>query len=120
MDHELFDFMGQVTREMSDEYERIRRRALEDPGTAGDEGEEDSDDNEDLRTNEQSPPAVEEHSSFARTETVTTEKAEVVASQHQANGGIGLTGESSSLDDAAAREAEAAFIEEFMSGLDGP
>jgi hypothetical protein len=32
--------MGQVTVELADEYERIRSRAREDPGTAGDEGEE--------------------------------------------------------------------------------
>ena len=32
--------MAQVTQEMAAEYERIRKRATEDPGTAGDEGEE--------------------------------------------------------------------------------
>ena len=38
--HDLYDFMRQVSNEMSAEYHRIRRRASEDPGTAGDEGEE--------------------------------------------------------------------------------
>lgn len=38
--HELFKFMTQVTDEMALEYSRIRSRASEDPGTAGDEGEE--------------------------------------------------------------------------------
>jgi hypothetical protein len=38
--HELFTFLAQVSREMADEYKRIRARAREDPGTAGDEGEE--------------------------------------------------------------------------------
>lgn len=38
--HELFDFMSQITDEMAAEYERIHRRAAGDPGTAGDEGEE--------------------------------------------------------------------------------
>ncbi len=38
--NELFDYMIAATNEMADEYERIRRRALEDPGTAGDQGEE--------------------------------------------------------------------------------
>ena len=38
--HELEEFMEQVTSEMEAEYLRIRSRALEDPGTAGDQGEE--------------------------------------------------------------------------------
>jgi len=38
--HDLFDFLASITDEMATEYERIQRRALEDPGTAGDQGEE--------------------------------------------------------------------------------
>lgn len=38
--HELFKFMAQVTDLMGSEYERISDRAPEDPGTAGDDGEE--------------------------------------------------------------------------------
>ncbi|HYW18488.1 MAG TPA: DUF6602 domain-containing protein [Nodularia sp. (in: cyanobacteria)] len=38
--HDLFDFMLQISQEMSFEYERIQKRATEDPGTAGDQGEE--------------------------------------------------------------------------------
>jgi hypothetical protein len=38
--HVLDDFLRQISSEMSAEYERIRLRAAEDPGTAGDEGEE--------------------------------------------------------------------------------
>ena len=38
--HELENFMEQVTAEMESEYLRIRSRASEDPGTAGDQGEE--------------------------------------------------------------------------------
>ncbi|MGA7733523.1 MAG: DUF6602 domain-containing protein [Chloroflexia bacterium] len=38
--HELTDFMQQISAEMALEYARIRKRALEDPGTAGDQGEE--------------------------------------------------------------------------------
>jgi hypothetical protein len=38
--HDLFDFMSQISRDMADEYERIRKRTTEDPGTAGDQGEE--------------------------------------------------------------------------------
>jgi len=38
--HDLFDFMSQISQEMSSEYERIQKRATEDPGTAGDQGEE--------------------------------------------------------------------------------
>ena len=38
--HELENFMEQVTSEIGAEYLRIRSRAAEDPGTAGDQGEE--------------------------------------------------------------------------------
>ena len=38
--HDLHDFMRQISVEMASEYERIRRRSAEDPGTAGDQGEE--------------------------------------------------------------------------------
>ena len=38
--HDLYDFMKQVTNDMSLEYHRIQKRAAEDPGTAGDQGEE--------------------------------------------------------------------------------
>jgi hypothetical protein len=38
--NDLFDFMLSATRDMSTEYERIQKRATEDPGTAGDQGEE--------------------------------------------------------------------------------
>ena len=38
--HDLADFMRQVSDEMASEYDRIRRRTLEDPGPAGDQGEE--------------------------------------------------------------------------------
>ncbi len=38
--HDLVDFMRHVTAEMSYEYARIQRRTGEDPGTAGDQGEE--------------------------------------------------------------------------------
>lgn len=38
--HELTVWVTQTTSEMASEYERIRARATEDPGTAGDEGEE--------------------------------------------------------------------------------
>jgi hypothetical protein len=37
---DLFDYMRNATREMQSEYERIQKRVLEDPGTAGDNGEE--------------------------------------------------------------------------------
>jgi hypothetical protein len=37
--HDLHVFMAQVSHEMSSEYDRIYRRASQDPGTAGDEGE---------------------------------------------------------------------------------
>ncbi|MEM9344510.1 MAG: DUF6602 domain-containing protein [Pseudomonadota bacterium] len=38
--HDLHKFMSQITHEMSEEYQRIHARASDDPGTAGDEGEE--------------------------------------------------------------------------------
>src|SRR3954470_9041890 len=38
--HDLHQFMAQVSDEMASEYARIYARAAEDPGTAGDEGEE--------------------------------------------------------------------------------
>ena len=38
--HDLHDFMQQISQEMASEYRRIQRRAKEDPGTAGDQGEE--------------------------------------------------------------------------------
>ena len=38
--HDLHDFMRQLSQEMAAEYNRIQKRALEDPGTAGDQGEE--------------------------------------------------------------------------------
>jgi len=38
--NDLFDYMRDATRGMQNEYERIRKRATEDPGTAGDNGEE--------------------------------------------------------------------------------
>jgi Domain of unknown function (DUF6602) len=38
--HDLYDFMQQISGEMSAEYERIEKRATDDPGTAGDQGEE--------------------------------------------------------------------------------
>jgi len=38
--HGLYDFMRQISDEMSAEYNRIQMRATEDPGTAGDQGEE--------------------------------------------------------------------------------
>ena len=38
--HELNVWIEQTTTEMASEYQRIRARATEDPGTAGDEGEE--------------------------------------------------------------------------------
>ena len=40
VEHELTTFLMQDLSEMKSEYERIRLRSLEDPGTAGDEGEE--------------------------------------------------------------------------------
>ena len=38
--NDLIDFMHSATKQMEDDYKRIQKRALEDPGTAGDEGEE--------------------------------------------------------------------------------
>lgn len=38
--HDLFDFFKKANRNISDEYTRICRRVNEDPGTAGDQGEE--------------------------------------------------------------------------------
>lgn len=38
--HDLYDFMQQISSEMAAEYDRIQMRATEDPGTAGDQGEE--------------------------------------------------------------------------------
>ena len=38
--HDLYDFMAQISGEKSAEYQRIRKRATEDSGTAGDQGEE--------------------------------------------------------------------------------
>ena len=38
--HDLHDFMQQLSDEMAAEYDRIQKRAAEDPGTAGDQGEE--------------------------------------------------------------------------------
>ena len=38
--HDLYDFMRQLSDEMAAEYDRIRKRTTEDPGTAGDQGEE--------------------------------------------------------------------------------
>ena len=38
--HDLYDFMHQLSDEMAAEYNRIQKRATEDSGTAGDQGEE--------------------------------------------------------------------------------
>ena len=38
--HDLHDFMQQLSQEMAAEYDRIQKRAVEYPGTAGDQGEE--------------------------------------------------------------------------------
>ena len=40
MTHDLVDYMRDAAQTMHNEYERIRKRASEDPGTAGDNGEE--------------------------------------------------------------------------------
>lgn len=40
LQHDLFDFLSARTKELHDEYSRIQKRVLEDPGTAGDQGEE--------------------------------------------------------------------------------
>ena len=38
--NDLHDFMVSATHEMQSEYERIQKSSKEDPGTAGDQGEE--------------------------------------------------------------------------------
>lgn len=38
--HDIHDFVISSQKDIKDEYERIRKRAVEDPGTAGDQGEE--------------------------------------------------------------------------------
>ncbi|HLL46211.1 MAG TPA: DUF6602 domain-containing protein [Longimicrobiaceae bacterium] len=38
--NDLFDYMREATHDLQREYERIQKRATEDPGTAGDNGEE--------------------------------------------------------------------------------
>lgn len=38
--NDLVDFMNSITRDIEEEYNRIQKRATEDPGTAGDQGEE--------------------------------------------------------------------------------
>jgi hypothetical protein len=38
--NDLIDFMNSATRQMGEEYNRIQKRSTEDPGTAGDQGEE--------------------------------------------------------------------------------
>ncbi len=38
--HDLNDFFRSASEELEAEYKRIERRSTEDPGTAGDEGEE--------------------------------------------------------------------------------
>ena len=38
--HELYDFMRRLSDKMADNYKQIQKRATEDPGTAGDQGEE--------------------------------------------------------------------------------
>jgi hypothetical protein len=38
--HDIHDFLISAKRDMQDEYDRIMKRATEDPGTAGDQGEE--------------------------------------------------------------------------------
>lgn len=38
--NDLIDFMNSATRQIAEEYDRIQKRATEDPGTAGDQGEE--------------------------------------------------------------------------------
>lgn len=38
--NDLFDFMQSATNDMAEEYRRIQKRSKEDPGTAGDQGEE--------------------------------------------------------------------------------
>ena len=38
--HDLHDFLRQTGNDITEEYDRIQKRATEDPGTAGDPGEE--------------------------------------------------------------------------------
>ena len=38
--HDLHDFLRQTSNDIAEEYDRIQKRATEDPGTAGDQGEE--------------------------------------------------------------------------------
>ena len=38
--HDLHDFLRQTNNDIAEEYDRIQKRATEDPGTAGDQGEE--------------------------------------------------------------------------------
>lgn len=38
--HDLYGFMRQLSDEIAAEYDRIQKRTTEDPGTAGDQGEE--------------------------------------------------------------------------------
>lgn len=40
MDHDIHDFVRRSQEELEEEYDRIQKRATEDPGTAGDQGEE--------------------------------------------------------------------------------
>jgi len=40
MNHDVHDFICKSQRDLQAEYERIQKRSLEDPGTAGDQGEE--------------------------------------------------------------------------------
>src|SRR6266700_2358351 len=40
MNHDIHDFIRRSQRELQEEYVRIQKRASEDPGTAGDQGEE--------------------------------------------------------------------------------
>jgi len=43
MDHDIHDFIRRSQKELQEEYDRIQKRATEDPGTAGDQGEENCD-----------------------------------------------------------------------------
>jgi hypothetical protein len=40
MDHDIHEFVRRSQKELQEEYDRIQKRATEDPGTAGDQGEE--------------------------------------------------------------------------------
>ena len=40
MEHDIHDFVLRAQKELQEEYNRIQKRATEDPGTAGDQGEE--------------------------------------------------------------------------------